>query len=1174
MNDYKKFYFILFCFLPALQPLQAQINPEAEDVDSFIETLVAGHASPYIFRRSSTLRYLPSLAPFYVNNDFTLGSRQVPMPDSFSFGLSFLRGLRENWTLNAPMHFLAIQNFLPISDGQAAQALSGYLYVGVEPSVAWRFNERSATSFSLPLSYSSLFDKTYPNYGFGFSFSHFFPSVSVFQQPLTSIGFRHLEGFYLVDAPQPTLSVLLASSFWEDRLHFSLAPYLSLKDAANTPSEFNSDLALAWQIIPAIQWTIAGRRLFSGQRQANTAIDLNYNEFHLIYSLRYFSEATEVFGSSPSGLEHAIGFSMAYAPNAAMSVEKMRRQIEQIQKLLLQAEGFYQTSAWSQAIDSYQRVLELSPGHQVATEGLVDSRKQQQKQIDDYLKNGRQNYDSENYLEAMRYFKYVLDFESENVLAERYYNLSMEKVRDERENLFNLAEFYYNNQQYNQAMDTAESLLLIDSEDRRVQNLLVDIQQAIDERDKKNSKGKAIEEKIAQGDRALAQRDYEGAELYYEEAGRLGLGQFELIALRNKIKQQREEDAVFDEVSTLFEEAKGHLNEGDMARGMTLLNEVLRQFPDYDPAKALLNAYGNERDKLVESLKREGLNNFNSKNYIEARENWENALRLSPKDKQLEQYLKSLSEKSQEMFQVNRRSGQRAMRQGNLSEARGHYIEALKLKPGDTEIEEALAEVETDLLSLKNNRRDKAISAYERGQYNKARDIFLQFLNEFGEDEEAQSYLAKINISLNTAQEMQKLETLVNNRSFEEALSLSEALMEVQPEYPGLKALADKVKSEVRRATREKRLAALFQEGVNHFRRKNYNEAIEQWSLILGEDPQNDLVKDYLQRAEKAAKEAENRDLQEGKEAFEQEKWFVAREKLRRALDANSENSEAKQLLTDIGFELQNYRSLLKQDIERNFSAGKYQQAKEAWETVRKIDEEKFSETDQITLCELAVEFSEQAETAEKEQNLADAVAAWSEVLKINPEDTRAKNRSEELARILRDQKSGLLNEARTFYSEGEYKKALQRWELLLGQGLLEGSEATQIEARVRQTETLLKGQIQSELQSARSQESSGQLRTALASYRKILEMDPVNVEAKRKSQDLSVQLQQQQSRQQEQKKRNVNALFERGINEYKQENYSEAIRLWQEVLNVDPGNVKARDYVQRAKTKQSLRGG
>jgi cytochrome c-type biogenesis protein CcmH/NrfG len=94
-----------------------------------------------------------------------------------------------------------------------------------------------------------------------------------------------------------------------------------------------------------------------------------------------------------------------------------------------------------------------------------------------------------------------------------------------------------------------------------------------------------------------------------------------------------------------------------------------------------------------------------------------------------------------------------------------------------------------------------------------------------------------------------------------------------------------------------------------------------------------------------------------------------------------------------------------------------------------------------------------------------------------------------------------------------------------------------------------------------------------LAAYREVLNYQSDNIKIARKIDLISQKIKNSKAKAKKVVRKNTIALFESGIKFYKMENYKEAIKAWQKVLDINPSDQKAKDYIKRAKTKLSLMG-
>ena len=85
----------------------------------------------------------------------------------------------------------------------------------------------------------------------------------------------------------------------------------------------------------------------------------------------------------------------------------------------------------------------------------------------------------------------------------------------------------------------------------------------------------------------------------------------------------------------------------------------------------------------------------------------------------------------------------------------------------------------------------------------------------------------------------------------------------------------------------------------------------------------------------------------------------------------------------------------------------------------------------------------------------------------------RTKHGVDRLTQQLKARKADLIADGDSFYSAGKYAMAIERWRIVVEQGLTEGAEKTTLEAKIRNTQNELKKRVQDLFEKAVSAEAS-----------------------------------------------------------------------------------------------------
>ncbi|MDD5644334.1 MAG: tetratricopeptide repeat protein [bacterium] len=131
-------------------------------------------------------------------------------------------------------------------------------------------------------------------------------------------------------------------------------------------------------------------------------------------------------------------------------------------------------------------------------------------------------------------------------------------------------------------------------------------------------------------------------------------------------------------------------------------------------------------------------------------------------------------------------------------------------------------------------------------------------------------------------------------------------------------------------------------------------------------------------------------------------------------------------------------------------------------------------------------------------------------------------------------------------------------------QTLMEAERLASEHARELELENQMrKAEVERHMQTAADYEERGMLIEAKAEYEMVLEIEPGN-------RDASGRLAKLDSGMEKAVKKEISSKLSKGINEYKKGNYADAVKIFEEVIDKDPGNKQAVKYMAKARAAVS----
>lgn len=1139
----------------------------------FSEESMMGLAAPSILRSSPSLRLIPAFASFYNYNDFSFGYKPGALPDTFIGGIAFNRDLTKTMTLAGSFRFLSVDAIQNITGG-VFQGYTKFQTYSLAPSFAYKFLPNLSAAVGTEISLLEAFGNK--NLDFNMSLSGAFElkkKLWIVDSMAFGAGIRNLVGIFETNTSQFQFIGSATGYSWNDRISygfgFNFVPRSELSQQPTFSVDFGASVFL-FNI-----WRISLGLVNLGKEDINfsASTSIQISSFQFSYTIRNIAQNSAAFVDG-SKFEQMFGLSVFYAPSLVGDTSRMLKNLKKIQELMDRGRAAVEAKKYNEGIEIYQAVLKLDKQFTDAKSRLDETKSLLAKLIDSSLSEGRKAYEGREYLASLKEFGTVLNYDAKNEVALRYSQLARQNLAADKKKFMDQATAYYSGKRYNEALSPIDSALLIDPDDKKAKDLKVAIEKGIAERGSEREKIAKTQELLALGDNELEKRNYDEAERFYRQSTEYTTTAEGLKTLIARIQAKREKDAVLDKANDLYLKGKDLLeNQGKIADGLDLLSQAVALQPGHTESQALMEKYDAQRKQIIGSLSQDALKSLSQNDYLKAKELWSKALLFDGKNSEIQRYLKSLDETVSKKFSEFTANGAQFEKQGNLGLARIEYQKALALKPTDENLKNTVTDLSAKLAIVIVDRRDKAVALFDQKKYAEAKAALSDIIKEFGEDAKTQEYLEKIDFFADADKQYANIELQYNNRNFKPAQANANKLFAVRPDYPGLKDLKTRIDAEMAKEMKEEEMSRLFQDGVAEFKRKNFDKAIEKWNQVAAIDKNNELVQEYVEKAKVKRKETEDRDLNEGFKAVAAKDYLTARDCFKRALSVNAQNEQAQKNLSDVNFALENMKKEVETKAGASFKSARYAEALGGYETIKKIDGEAFAGEDLVYRARMAMDFLSQAEAAQKERRSADALSLYSRVLVLNPDDAVAQKQVADISTALRRDKDKMLTEAEGYFDRGFFDKAIERWKFLVKQELVTGNDKIDIEERIASAEKRKKNLIDDKTRQASGEESVGRLGRASDLYREILELDPANVTARRKLDTIRAQMEAVRVVQVEQTRRNVNDLFDQGISYYKLENYAEAIASWEQVLAQNPGDAKAKDYIQRAKSKLYLKG-
>lgn len=592
---------------------------------------------------------------------------------------------------------------------------------------------------------------------------------------------------------------------------------------------------------------------------------------------------------------------------------------------------------------------------------------------------------------------------------------------------------------------------------------------------------------------------------------------------------------VRDKVMSYHTQGLSHYSQNKKIDAISSFSSALKLNPEYEPSKNWLFKIKQElsREELAEREKIErmqkaevfynrGLSLFGRKMYEESIQSFDQALALNPEHENAKRYRKMALEEWEaekaglrgiEAANTFYQKGMKAYGKENFYEAVNDFKKALRAYPAHQDSQKMLPIAEGRLEQQIKPYMIDGKAAYRKKQFSVAEEKFQAVLKLYPEYDEAKKYLNRIANERSAAISFHLDEgrKKFNRGQFSDSIYHFDEILKIDPNNSEAKSYLDRAKAKVKsRADQQHQLA------LKEFEAGNYDKAIVLWKKTLEIDPSYALAVKYIEEAENRRKrnkydKAIDSWMKQGLALFQNRDYNRALTFFDKILDVDSKNTKALE-----------YRQLCNEKL---------------------ADEERQNKVAQLFI---------QGVRDYKRRKYDEAIDKWTKVKKLDPQNTL-------VDKYISQAKEAKKNRKIIDFINGE--KYLKEGKLLLAKSSFERAiqeDPSNQKARNRLQYTL--DLIQEEKDTL---ERSGDAKMRETKYEEAA-ADYMSAYRLVKNSDLF--------------KKRENALkaqeyYEKGIEYFNSDkNIGLSIEPFMRVLELNPFDKRASDYIQQAKEKGKSR--
>jgi len=814
-----------------------------------------------------------------------------------------------------------------------------------------------------------------------------------------------------------------------------------------------------------------------------------------------------------------------------------KEQQEYVKSLLTRAKVLKSEGKYSEALKEYRKVLDLNPYNKEAVEGFKEIENMVSKEV------------NKNYSEALSLYSRNELFEAKRVISK---NLDLNPFHE-------------------------PSLRLSKEIDDRIQT---ESARKLELEQRKNLSYSLY----SQGLQELSSYNFPKALEFFNKAIEIYPENTEAREAVNRTVKEMEnlsktrENKARSEL--LVAEGRKLYSEGKLWEAVEKYREAIRFFRDNEIAKTELSNTIETIKSQANILDKEADDLFANGEVSRAFEKWDMALgilRDLPEAIPIKQKVILKKEELRSSTEIKLSNARDLLNGGNFVDAMKLSEVVLKLEPNNREAYRIYSEARKRFDSYVDSRITEGISLFDKKDFVNANNVFDEILKVLSENDsryarvkkysdETKSKLKDIEVSKSLEEKFKEVDAFLANYDYESAKKVLEEILTLDPKNETakmrLQEVEKKSKEFILRDDANRKLAS----GLREIRKKNYVDGIKllkearEKLIALGDDVS--LIDNYIKNAEDEFVLERDKSFKEGKQAYEKGDYLKARELLDIALKNNPNSLEIRTLLTEVNNRIKVFEKEVSERAEKRFLRGEYDDAMNDYSLLSKISPENELYKLKFSSIQSIKENISQVSNLIRLGKFSEALDIADRLISINPEDQNLRLLRDNILERLASYVSELKKEVNELMKREEYRKALNRLEVILK------VDPSDVDAKSRLSfvKSKLDERINKNLNLGRSYYNSGNYKDAIKFLGLVLEDDPNNLLAKQLYDNARVRYNEIVAKDREKIQREIATFMSLGVDEYRKGNISRAIEYWQKVLELDPDNDQAKKYIARAK--------
>lgn len=884
------------------------------------------------------------------------------------------------------------------------------------------------------------------------------------------------------------------------------------------------------------------------------------------------------------------------------------KQIEKELKLVNRGMSEFSSGKYQDAKETFKQILDLNPLNETALrmKRIADTRlsvkdwksTEQKKKIQQHFQQAMVLFKTGEFADAKKEFVKVLDIDPLHWASRDKLKEINNKLRDQIEQKFKSAVKNFIRNDLTEAKKDLRELLTLSpghKQGRELYHRITLLEKNILEQRRKEQIRLQNARIYYQRGLALMKR-----KIYIQAAKSFRMAsQFSdesIIKTQYNLAKKKIKDLKIDGFS--HRKSKQFLKLGlEQATNMQLTKAIksLEKSLNYDPhnkkAEKKLLRLLDQRETLVKKPFKEGVALYKQGKYLAALNKWRESLKIDEEYKPAKNYITSTQKEMVKRAEYNVKLADSYLRQGgdkNVFDALKYYQRAKSLDENNIQAKRGLREAKKQVEDKAKKYFDQgfaALKSNELSRLNDAIDNFEKYLLIKSDDEQAKQFLIQARKKRREQKDffiVQRLKKegldFFNNRDYKQAQTKFEQILKYDKNNRMAKRYSAIIKKRLKLIAGRNAVMKIFNEGIRHFKVREYKKAISTWKKIIdlktATDDDKKMVAGYIDTAKEVQKYNQNKFYLRGKSFAVQDKLLEARDALSEAVKINQYHTKARDLLSDVKDRIRSRAFSLFGSAKKLYKNGNYSQSVKKLEEAVKYRDDDDRINNLLEESKRTGKLADQANKLYKNRKYVDAIVMYENVKQFNSDDPVATKRIASLSKSLSQKTALFLQRAQKQLNADKYREALLSIKLVLklvkyspdkrnARISADYAKKLKIEATKKMNDVL-----QNSYNRGVAFYRQGNLTRAIQLFNKVYSMDYKYKNVRNLRRNVLNRIVAARKARAKKQQSAIQQLLYTGINYYRNGKYRLAIQTWQRILRISPNHSAARSYIARARFK------